>query len=54
MRRIRLSFNRTPNPHSSTPQLLETASRSVTPRSMELGDEHAGNAAQAETTHGQR
>jgi hypothetical protein len=31
MRRIRLAFNRTPNPQPSTPQLLETTSRSATP-----------------------
>ena len=31
MRAIRLSFRRIPKPQSSTPQLLETASRSVTP-----------------------
>ncbi len=33
MRRIRLSRNRIPSPQSSTPQLLDTASRSTTPAS---------------------
>ncbi len=54
MRRIRLSRNRMPRPQSSTPQLLETASRSLQARVVDGRDEHARDAAEPEAADRER
>jgi hypothetical protein len=51
MRRIRLSFNKIPNPQSSTPQFGHDHQIGDT-AAMELANEHAGHTTQTESAHG--
>ena len=54
MRRIRPAYRSRPRPQSSTPQLLETTSRSSTPALQQRLDQDARHAAQSESADRQR
>ena len=54
IRRSRFSDSSRPSPQSSTPQLFDTASRSVVPGLQQRVDQHRRDAAQPEPAHRQR